>query len=268
MSEANAQAAGAPAPAQAESDGLNSEVDTLAGTAGGEEVEAERVEGDDEQSKEEKQEERKFTQAELDAIVQKRLLKEERRLRRRLEQDLMQQAQAGKAAQEPKRENYQDDDAFVRDSLEHLAEQKARALIEQREVQRRQAEMSERFLSQAEAAQDKYPDFDVVVGNPALQINESMAEFMAVSDLGAEVAYHLGKNPAKAASIARMSPVLAALELKKLEQTLNEKPRRPAPPEPINPVNARGRASSTALPSDADDIETWMAKERKRLAGR
>jgi hypothetical protein len=33
-------------------------------------------------------------------------------------------------------------------------------------------------------------------------------------------------------------------------------------------VGNRGRASSSSLPSDDDDIETWMRKERSRLAQR
>ncbi len=245
--------------AAASADETQAEQDITQGTA------AEGVEAQEEQQQ---QEERRFTQAELDAAIQKRLLKEERRIHRRLEAQLREQAEAAKAQKQPERDEFKDDDEYIRAQIDHMATARARQMIEQREREREIQERTEGFLSKAEQAQEKYPDFESVVGNPRLPINESMAEFMALSAQGAEIAYHLGKNPTKAAEIARMSPVRAALELQKLEATFVDKPRRTPPPEPISPLGNRGRSSTSALPSDDDDIDTWMRKEQQRLKAR
>lgn len=217
-----------------------------------------------------KQEESKlFTQAELDAAIQKRLLKEERRVHRRIEQQLREQQVQRVAQVEPVREQFRDDEAYFRAQIEHLAERRAAEKLAERERTQQQERMSEAFLERAASAEERYPDFQVVVGNPNLPINTDMAEFIAESDHGPDVAYYLGKNPLQAAKIAAMSPVKAARELTRIETELASKPQVKASkaPEPINPVGSRGKASSTTLPSDDDDIETWMRKERQRRRG-
>ena len=225
----------------------------------------------DEGGKEEVQEERTFTQAELDAAIQKRLLKEERRVHRRVEQQLREAAQKQQASIEPRREAFSDDDQYIRAHIEHIATQRAEALMSEREQRQKMEERNEAFLAKAEKAVERYPDFDAVVGNPTLRITDGMAEFIADSEVGAELAYHLGKHPGEAARIANLSPFRAARELATIERDLATKPSRPKAsnaPDPINPVGNRGRASTSAAPSDDDDVDTWMRKERARLAAR
>lgn len=211
-----------------------------------------------------------FTQAEVDAMVQKRLLKEERRVHRRIEQQLRDQQQQSVLQTEPKRETFQDDQAYYRAQVEHLAEVRASEKLAERERAREVEKRSESFLDKADKATERYPDFNAVVSNPTLPINESMAEFIAESDSGADVAYFLGKNPGKAFEIAQLSPIKAARELAKIESELAARPKaNPSKaPEPINPVGQRGKASVSSLPSDSDDIDTWMRKEQARLRSR
>ena len=220
--------------------------------------------------KQEQAKEKVFTQAEVDALVQKRLLKEERRVHRRIEQQLREQQQARVAEVAPQRDDFKDDEAFVNAQLEHLATKKAQELLEQRERAAQAEKRSETFLEKAEKASERYPDFQTVVSNPALPINDAMAEYIAESDLGADVAYYLGKNPVKAAQIAKLSPVGAARELTRIEAELASKPKaNPSnAPEPIKPVGTRGKPASSALPSDDDDIATWMKKEQARIRSR
>lgn len=212
-----------------------------------------------------KQAERTFTQAELDAAIQKRLLKEERRVHRRVEQQLREQAQRP-APEAPKREAFADDEAFLGAHIQHQARQQAEQLFAERERAREVERRNETFLAKAEAVAERYADFDEVIGNPALPINDAMAEFISDSDVGPELAYHLGKNPLKAARIAEMSPIKAARELTRLEAELvsKPKPKTSNAPEPITPVGIRGKATTSSLPSDDDDIATWMRKEQAR----
>lgn len=211
-----------------------------------------------------------FTQAEVDALVQKRLLKEERRVHRRIEQQLREAQQQQTAQVEPKREAYQDDDAFVQAQIEHLAEKRAAEKLAQRQQADEAERRNESFLEKAEKASERYPDFHTVVGNPTLQINDGMAEFLAESELGADVAYFLGKNPIKAAHIAQLSPIKAARELTRIEAEIAAQPKATPSqaPAPITPVGTRGKASTSALPSDDDDIDTWMRKEAARTRSR
>jgi len=204
------------------------------------------------------------SQAELDALIQKRLLKEERRFTRKLEQQLQQREQQ-KVLQEPKREEFRDDDAYVQAQIDHLAEVKANEKLKEREQAQKAEQRSESFLEKAEKASERYPDFQIVVGNPSLQINEAMAEFIAESDLGADVAYLLGKNPLKAAHIAQLSPVLAARELFRLETEIANKPKpRPSnAPAPIAPISGvSGGSKNTSDMTDAEYAK-WRRTARK-----
>jgi hypothetical protein len=207
-----------------------------------------------------------FTQAEVDALIQKRLVKEARRQARNAEQ----QARERVLTNEPKRDEFRDDEAFTQAQIDHLAEKKAAEKLAQRERAEQQERATESFLEKAEKAQERYPDYQAVVGNPSLAINDGMVEFIADSDVGADVAYWLGKNPIKALQIAQMSPIKAARELTRIEAEIASKPRaNPSKaPEPISPVGTRGKSSASALPSDQDDIDTWMQKERERARRR
>ena len=183
-----------------------------------------------------------FTQEEVDALVQKRLLKKEREVLRNVQREQAELAQRARIEQEPKREHFKDDDAYLEARLEQLAEKKAAEKITQLERQRAHEKASEQFLERAEKASEKYPDFSEVTGNPNLPINEGMAEFIADSDVGPDVAYYLGKHPGKAAEIARMSPIKAARELTRIEGEVSTKPtvKTSNAPAPITPVGTRG----------------------------
>lgn len=206
--------------------------------------------------------ERKFTQAELDAAIQKRLLKEERKVHRRVEQQLREQAEAKMREIEPQRESFRDDDEYLKAQVEHLAEKKAAEKLAQRERQIQIERTAESFAEKSEKAQTKYPDFQAVISNPALNINEPMVEFITDSDTGAEIAYFLGKNPHRAADIAAMSPVKAARELTRLEAELLAKPK-PQPssaPAPISPI--KGESGGSKSVSEMTDAE-FAAHRRK-----
>jgi hypothetical protein len=249
----NAQVAGVPAP-------MDSAI------ANQPEVNADQVTAAEGQADQQEQAQAKtFTQEEVDALIQKRLLKEERRIHRRIESQLRDQITQQQPA--PKREAFENDEAYQQALLDKKAEEKAKALLEQRERDKALATRREKFEAQAEELADRYPDFDAVARNPHLTINEAMAEFISESDVGAELAYALGKKPSLAADIAHMSPVQAARALAKLEAEIASKPKAQASkaPDPINPVGNRGRATATAMPSDDDDIDTWMRKERERV---
>ena len=207
-----------------------------------------------------------FTQAEVDALVQKRLLKEERRVHRRVEQQLRDQTEAQAREIAPRRDEFRDDDAYLQAQIEHLAEKKAAEKLTQRDQANEANRRNESFIEKAEKASERYTDFQAVVGNPALRINDEMAEFISESDLGADVAYFLGKNPTKAAEIAGLSPMKAARELTRIESELAAKPqvKTSTAPAPISPIGSRGSASPTIANADFSEYKKLRAAQGAR----
>ncbi len=208
-----------------------------------------------------------FTQEELDAAIGKRLAREQRKWERE---------QAAKAVQappqpedaSPRSDQFETPEAYA----EALAERRAYELIDQRERQRQQVEATEAYAERAEQAREKYDDFDQVVQNPQLPITLEMAEVIRASDMGPDLAYHLGTNPKEAQRIARLSPFLQAKELGRIEAKLAASPptkKTSTAPAPIAPVTARGgsdKSFDTTDPRSVGAMSTseWIARERER----
>ena len=107
-----------------------------------------------------------------------------------------------------------------------------RAEREQQQAAKRQETFQTRQVEFAKTVED----YDRVVYNPAIAINANMAEDIAASDLGPQLAYYLGKNPELAYQIARLPARAAARELGKIEAKLSAPKAAPAltkaPPPP------------------------------------
>jgi hypothetical protein len=204
-----------------------------------------------------------FTQDELDAAIGKRLAREQRKWERE------QRAQpAVQPATPVAPEQFESTDAYV----EALAAQKAEQLLAQREQRRQQSELLESYHDKEEKAREKYDDFEQVAYNPNLPITDVMAQSIQASDIGPEVAYHLGANPKEAERIARLSPILQAKEIGKLEEKLSSNPpvkKTSNAPSPISPITARSTGSPAYDTTDPRSIKTmstsdWIEAERQR----
>jgi hypothetical protein len=97
----------------------------------------------------------------------------------------------------------------------------------------------EAFNYRETIAREKFADYDTVTRNPNVAITPVMAEVIRDSDVGPDLAYHLGMNTAEAARIAALPPARQAVELGKLEARVTAPKTLPAqPPAPVQPVNA------------------------------
>jgi hypothetical protein len=205
-----------------------------------------------EETKQAEPEPRTFTKEEYDKAVGKAW----RSAQKKAEIEIVKRMREHEATQRReavlKPENFTSDDAYLEARLEQLAERKAAEKISQLERQREQEKVSEQFLERAEKASEKYPDFQQVAGNPNLPINEGMAEFIADSDAGPDVAYYLGKHPSEAAKIAQLSPIRAARELTRIEAELSNKPpvKTSNAPAPISPIGNRGAVQTSLANMD------------------
>ena len=119
---------------------------------------------------------------------------------------------------------------------------------------------------------DKYDDFEQVVKNPNLPISDAMAEAIKASEVGPDVAYYLGTNIKEAARIAKLSPLLQAKEIGKIEGKLADNPtikKTTSAPAPISPVTARSTGAPVYDTTDPRSTKTmsaseWIENERKR----
>jgi len=201
-----------------------------------------------------------FTQEELDAIVGKRLAREQRKWERE---------QAQKTAPAVPSE-LPPPDQF--DSVETYAKAYAERMLQEREVQKQRSEYVEAYHDREEDARARYEDFEQVAYNPNLRITTVMAETIQTSDVGPDVAYYLGSNPKEADRISRMPPILQAKEIGKIEAKLVSSPpvkKSSSAPAPIAPVTARSSGAPAYDTTDPRSIKTmttseWIAADRAR----
>ena len=211
-----------------------------------------------------------FTQEELDAIVGKRLAREQRKWER-------EQAQraAETEARQPAQSSYDlSPDQFdtYEDYADALAERKAEELLAKRETAKQTQALQEQYYEREETARDKYDDFDQVAYNPNLPVTDVMAQSIQASDVGADVLYWLGTNPKEANRISRLGPILQAKEIGKIEASLTSAPpvrkssTAPAPIAPVTPRASGGSVYDTTDPRAVKSMSTseWIEAERLR----
>ena len=205
-----------------------------------------------------------FSQEELDAAIGKRLAREQRKWERERAQQSAPVAPAAPVVPEQF--------ATTEDYVEALALQKADQLLSQREQQKHQKEVIEAYHDREEEARSKYDDFEQVAYNPNLPITSDMAQAIQYSDIGPDLAYHLGANPKEAERISRLPPILQAKEIGKLEAKLASNPpvkKTSNAPTPISPITARSTGSPAYDTTDPRSIKTmstsdWIEAERQR----
>jgi hypothetical protein len=168
------------------------------------------------------------------------------------------------------------DRKFIGDLSRWHARQEHRALRDQDAKTASEQAVLRTFATRVDAAKTKYADFDAIAFAPtAAQIPEGSATdiFIMEDEAGAEVLYHLRKNPAELRDILG-KPVLAQLKaLALLSQRLMSPPARAqavttgsaamppvaAVPRSPNPVRTSPVSVNTGSPSDDDSLEAHEA---------
>lgn len=218
---------------------------------------------------EQTEDERKFSQAELDAIISKRLAKEQRKWEREQQARAAEmQARQAMPREIPPVDQFSSPEAYA----EALAMKKAEELIALREHQKEQAAILDAYHEREEEARAKYDDFQQVAYNPQLRVTDVMAETIRASDVGPDIAYWLGSNPKEADRISRLSPLLQAREIGKVEAKLASNPslkKSSSAPAPIKPVAARASGNPSYDTTDPRSVKAmstseWIEAERQR----
>lgn len=168
-------------------------------------------------------------------------------------------------------ERYQTDpDQYQADLTAHrLREMRKEDVSADAETARAEATaaIAEAYQARVEDFKEEAPDYEQVVYGAGVTFTPSMAELIAESDMGPQVAYFMAKNPAENRKIANMSRTQQAIAIGRLEGRLEVQAKTPRKvtqaPEPIVP--AAGRKAPTKLKysenMSMDDYEKWRKQE-------
>lgn len=234
-----------------------------------------------------------FSQEEVDALIAKRLAREERKRQREMQQmhrpAEQPQAEAPAApAGKPDPTTFQTTEAYLEALTDWKAEKKARQVYQEHELAAREerarahiGRIESEYRQRESLAMDKYPDFEEKVygvdamGDALTPISDHVALAIKHSEIGPDIAYYLAENRPLAAKIYNMHPLMQAKEIGKLEAKLASAPAPAAPatptaaPAPITPVGGKQTAAKIFDTTDPRSIKSmstseWIAAERKR----
>jgi hypothetical protein len=173
----------------------------------------------------------------------------------------------------PKREDFASFEEYLEARSDYQVAQTIKALsakAEQTRAQQQQVERLAAWEAKVQAAAERYEDFADVALSPNLAISDAMAEAIRESEIGPEIAYFLGKNPAEARRISQL-PTAAAqvLAIAKVGEQVKSKTAEPVKrpskaPAPIEPVGTgKGSTASNSDPSQMTqaEYEAWRKKQ-------
>jgi len=214
-----------------------------------------------------------FTQAELDAIVQKEKAKAEAKAERRslrayketLERLIPQQREQIQQQQPDAGRPTQAQFANVDDYVEAMAEwklgQRDQATHQQRQQEQQRALTTRTEKLYAQAASE--PGFDRQAFDE-LPLTQAIAAAVTDSDVAPKLMAFMAANPDEVERIARLSPARQAAEIGKLETRVSSAPKVSNAPAPIKPIGARGSGSTGDLSKSS--MDDYIAERKKQGA--
>lgn len=186
---------------------------------------------------------------------------------------------------EPKREQFEDYETYLRAVAKYDAAAEADKRIksdrEERQGREKQAQAAvdhdktAKAWSERETAfQSEKKDYTETVTSFLNEdefgsLSESARRGIVESDLGPQLLYHLAKHPEDAERIAELSPTRQIAELGKLEAKLGSPPAKKASnaPEPPNPVKGGANAAQGYRENMTDaEYKNWRKSQGARWA--
>jgi hypothetical protein len=169
--------------------------------------------------------------------------------------------------QAPSRDQFQSDAEFVKSLTEFTIQQALPKALDAQKQQQQQTQVATDYDVRLAKVQQVHADYqDVVSGIDDIIFQPEILDTIKTSELGPEIAYHLGKNPDEAAFIASLPATRALVELGKLESKLI--PVKPAikaskAPDPIKPVAGASGKVTLDLNSKDVPIDEFMRRRRE-----
>lgn len=164
--------------------------------------------------------------------------------------DAQQQPKQQEGAPDPNDPKYQEN---PQEYWRLLARHEAREELKQRDESERarrenesqrtaEAAFKDRIGAVVTKGQERYSDFDAVTNSGlAPFLNPTMHQAIGLGENGHEVAYWLGKNPAEAARISQLPPMLMVLELGKVSAKASTPAQQPIPRTLTTARDTRGQ---------------------------
>jgi hypothetical protein len=224
---------------EGDAESSNTEVKPKAKEVEGEEVVEEELNEDgtpkkpDVKPKEEtKPETKDAVQKRIDEITKKRRTAErerdfEKKKRLELEAEVKKLKAAIPAKDKPKKEDFEDQDAYIEALVDWKADQKIKGVQEEavkvtEEDTEKEAlqEFNDKIVSAVEQGREKYKDFDQLVMVDTLIMPPEMTSIILESEIAADIMYYFGSNPDESAEIAKLSPLKAAKKIAEIEAEL------------------------------------------------
>lgn len=162
--------------------------------------------------------------------------------------------------------------AFREDASKETAKQAKDA-----EIQAVNKQIEDMWKAKVGEARKKHADFDEFALDPKLPVKAgSVVDAWCLdSDIGADILYHFGKNPAELDRINALSPFAAARELTRLEEKLAAPPapehKATKAPPPAREVGGRGTAAVDEVTKAVadDDVRAYInAQNRREIASK
>lgn len=188
------------------------------------------------------------------------------------------EATAGNGGQEqsekaPSLDDFQTYDDYVDARAKWIARQEYKAVQrESAEASRKSADetrksaLQEAFAAQVEDARSRMADFDAVVFSSQIPITAAVQDAILESDMSADVAYYLGKNPEVAARLLHLPAMAVAREIGRIEAALLSTPvvvKATQAPDPIKPVGQRS-AVVQKNPDEMTEQEYWAWRKAQK----
>ena len=175
-------------------------------------------------------------------------------------------------AGEPKRDQFGTYEEFIEARADWRGGQAAEKALKEaikRENESRNQEAQQKqareWTGRIDSARDEIEDFDEICSESDAPVTQAMSSAIMESDVGPKIAYYLAKNPGEAEKISKLSNSKQVAAIVALEEKVSKPVKTPTKaPAPINPVG-KNASTDSEIPSDKDDINTWMRKERARM---
>jgi hypothetical protein len=188
-------------------------------------------------------------------------------------QDEPLQPETAPPANAPKEADFETFDAYQQALVDFRVSQ---ALAKERAKAQDTQTLAAREQFKAQLVYDgraKYADWTQVVETPTLPITNTVIDIARQCDDPAAVMYYLGRNPVECATISRMTPVMAARAIGRIESQLTAQPAQPAAqsppkktishaPPPIKPVG-----SASIITKDPNKMSQAEYEEWRRTGG-
>lgn len=172
---------------------------------------------------------------------------------------------------EPKLEDFQDYETYLKAAAKHEARQELRQQmqqhsqrLEQERAQAAQRHTVESWQQKVAQATAEMPDFADVVGSSNVPMPDHVKAVVMQSDMGPKLAYYLASHPDEAEQIANQHPLAAIRSLVRIEDKLSAAPavkKATDATAPIIPVGAKAKAEKAPEDMSYSEFSEWRRKQ-------